>query len=246
MIEIDVEQQLGAFRLAARFRSDSPVVGLFGHSGSGKTSVVNAIAGVARPGRGRILIDGACLYDSATGVDVPPEARRVGYVFQDALLFPHLDVRANLLYGLRRRPVAERVIEPETVIAMLGLEPLLGRRTRALSGGEKQRVAIGRALLAQPRILLLDEPLAALDRARKEEILDYIERLHRELQMPMIYVSHAMREIARVAQTVVVLEDGACVAIGNPRALPGHADEAIDDAFESPLPLGGAALGPGR
>ena len=215
MIEVDIEQQLGAFRLSVAFRAEAPIVGLFGRSGAGKTSVVNAIAGISRPKRGSIVVDGKRLFDAAHDIDLAPEMRRVGYVFQDALLFPHLDVSANLLYGHRLRRPAERFIDREKVIELLGIGPLLARRPAALSGGEKQRVAIGRALLAQPRIMLLDEPLASLDGARKAEIIAYIERLRDELHIPMVYVSHSVPEIARLADTVVLLSEGRCVAVGD-------------------------------
>jgi molybdate transport system ATP-binding protein len=214
MIEVDVEKGRGAFELAVRFALDAPIVGLFGHSGAGKTSVVDAIAGILTPDRGRIVVDGVPLYDSARGVDVTIDRRRVGYVFQDPLLFPHLDVEANLLYGLRRRALVERIVEPSRVIELLGLRPMLRRRPMTLSGGERQRVAIGRALLAQPRILLMDEPLSALDLARKNEVLDYIERLHRELRIPIVYVSHSIAEIARLADAAALLDRGRCVAAG--------------------------------
>jgi molybdate transport system ATP-binding protein len=224
MIDIDIERPLGAFHLDVRFRADAPIVGLFGRSGSGKTSVVNAIAGTVTPRRGFIRINDVTLFDSANGVDLPPERRRVGYVFQDALLFPHLSVEANLLYGQRLRAAGERFIDEARVVELLGLRPLLDRRTRALSGGEKQRVAIGRALLAQPRILLMDEPLAALDIPRKTEILEYIERLRDELHIPIIYVSHSVTEITRLADTVVLLAGGKCLAAGAVDEVMGRAD----------------------
>ena len=215
MIEVDIEQQLGAFRLRVAFRAEAPIVGLFGRSGAGKTSVVNAIAGTTRPARGSILVDGKRLFDAALGIDLRPEQRRVGYVFQDPLLFPHLDVRTNLLYGHRLQPPDDHFIEPAKVIELLGIGSLLDRRPNALSGGEKQRVAIGRALLAQPRIMLLDEPLASLDVPRRVEILAYVERLRDELRIPMVYVSHSVPEITRLADTVVILSDGRCVAVGH-------------------------------
>lgn len=214
MIHVDIEQQLGAFHLAVRFSAEAPILGLFGRSGSGKTSVINAIAGITTPVRGCIRINDTSLFDAAKGIDLPLDERRIGYVFQDALLFPHMDVEANLLYGQRLRPRADRFIEEPRVVELLGLGPLLRRRPKTLSGGERQRVAIGRALLAQPRILLMDEPLAALDVPRKTEILDYIERLRDELAIPIVYVSHAVDEIARVADTIVMLSDGRCVAAG--------------------------------
>ena len=224
MIEVDVEERLGAFHLDVRFKADAPIVGLFGRSGAGKTSVVNAIAGIGKPSRGLVRVNEVVLFDSARGIDVPPERRRVGYVFQDALLFPHLDVAGNLTYGERLRSAAERVIAQDRVIDLLGLGGLLRRKPRTLSGGEKQRVAIGRALLAQPRILLMDEPLAALDVARKAEILDYVERLRDELSIPIVYVSHSVAEVTRLADTVVVLSDGKCVAAGDVEEVMGRTD----------------------
>jgi len=215
MIDVDIEQQLGAFHLDVEFRAEAPILGLFGRSGSGKTSVINAIAGIAKPRRGSIRINGVTLFDSAQRIDLRAEERRVGYVFQDALLFPHMDVESNLLYGQRLRAPRDRFIEEERVVELLGLGALLRRKPIALSGGEKQRVAIGRALLAQPRILLMDEPLAALDVPRKREILDYIERLRDELEIPILYVSHSVTEITRLADTVVILSDGECVAAGD-------------------------------
>ena len=226
MIDVDIETRLGAFDLAVRFAADAPIVGLFGASGAGKTSVVNAIAGIARPARGSIVINGTTLFDSARRIDVPPERRRVGYVFQDALLFPHLDVRGNLLYGQRRCRVQDRFIEPQRIIALLGLDALLARRPRSLSGGERQRVAIGRALLMRPRLLLLDEPLASLDAARKREIFPYLLRL-RDEAVPMIYVSHHAAEIRRIATTIVRIEAGRVTGVGGAELL----DTADADAL---------------
>ena len=224
MIDVDIEQELGAFRLACAFTADAPVVGLFGRSGAGKSSVVNAIAGIAKLKRGFIRVGDVALFDAAKGIDLAPDARRIGYVFQDALLFPPLDVESNLLAGQRLRPAAARFIDPARVIALLGLDALLRRAPRTLSGGEKQRVAIGRALLAQPRILLMDEPLASLDLPRKAEVLDYIERLRDEFRIPLVYVSHSIAEIARLADKVVVLADGKCVAVGNVDEVLGRTD----------------------
>ena len=215
MIEVDIEQKLGAFHLAIQFAAEAPIVGLFGRSGAGKSSIINAIAGIAAPVRGHIRINGVCLFDTTAGINLRPEERRVGYVFQDALLFPHMDVESNLLYGQRLRSTVDRFIDEARVVELLDLGRLLRRRTRTLSGGEKQRVAIGRALLAQPRILLMDEPLAALDVQRKMEILDYIERLRDEVGIPIVYVSHSVPEITRLADTVVLVADGRCVAVGD-------------------------------
>jgi len=224
MIDVDIEQQLGAFHLAAKFTAEAPIVGLFGRSGSGKTSVINAIAGITRPARGRIRINDVSLFDAEEGIDLPPEERRIGYVFQDSLLFPHMDVESNLLYGQKLRQARERFIDEARVVDLLGLRAFLRRKPKMLSGGEKQRVAIGRALLAQPRILLMDEPLAALDVSRKSEILDYVERLRDELAIPIVYVSHSVAEITRLADTVVVLSDGTCLAAGDVDEVMGRLD----------------------
>lgn len=224
MIDVDIEQQRGDFRLAVKFAARAPILGLFGRSGAGKSTVINAIAGITRPERGFIGVAGIRLFDSAKRVDLPPEERRVGYVFQDALLFPHLDVEANLFYGQRLRSASERVIDARVVVDLLGLTALLRRKPNTLSGGERQRVAIGRALLAQPRILLMDEPLAALDVTRKYEILEYIERLRDELRIPIVYVTHSVAEIARLADTVVVLSEGKCLAVGDTDAVMGRLD----------------------
>jgi molybdate transport system ATP-binding protein len=224
MIHVDIEQQLGTFHLDVRFTAEAPIIGLFGRSGSGKTSVINAIAGITRPLRGCIRINDTSLFDAANGIDLPPDQRRIGYVFQDTLLFPHMDVEGNLLYGQRLRPRGERFIDESRVVALLGLGALLRRKPKTLSGGEKQRVAIGRALLAQPRILLMDEPLAALDVPRKTEILDYVERLRDELRIPIVYVSHSVAEITRLADTVAILADGKCLAVGNVDDVMGRAD----------------------
>ena len=207
-LDVDIAMRLGAFALQARFATDPGVTALFGRSGSGKTSIVNAIAGLIRPQRGRIAVDGAVLFDSERGIDLPVHRRRVGYVFQEARLFPHLTVRQNLLYGRWFTPRAERVAGLDEVVGLLALAPLLGRRPNRLSGGERQRVAIGRALLASPRILLMDEPLASLDAARKAEILPFVERLGHELRLPIVYVSHALEEVARLASTVVLVAEG--------------------------------------
>ncbi|QJR13600.1 molybdenum ABC transporter ATP-binding protein [Usitatibacter palustris] len=215
MLEVDIAIRRGDFRVEAAFRSDAPIVALFGRSGAGKTSLIHAIAGIVKPERGRIVAGGRTLFDSTTRTNLPPESRRVGYVFQDALLFPHLSVRANLAYGESLTPASERFIDRERVLALLGLTPYLERRPANLSGGEKQRVAIGRALLASPRVLLFDEPLASLDGARKAEILAYIEILRDELKLPMVYVSHAVEEVTRLADRVVVIAEGRVIAEGD-------------------------------
>jgi molybdate transport system ATP-binding protein len=224
MLDVELEQRLGDFELNVAFRAEAPIVGLFGRSGSGKTSIVNALAGTTRPRRGRIVVNGETVFDSARNIDLPPERRRLGYVFQDALLFPHLKVGANLHYGYHRSAPATRSIEPDHVIELLGLRALLARYPDSLSGGEKQRVAIGRALLAQPRLLLMDEPLASLDMQRRDEVLRYIELLRDVMRMPIVYVSHSVAEITRLADMIVLLADGKTVAVGEVDAVMSRLD----------------------
>ncbi len=224
MIEIEIEKRLGGFALDARFAApDSGITTLFGRSGAGKTSLVNALAGLMRPDRGRILVAGETLFDSERGIDLPPERRRLGYVFQEGRLFPHYSVRGNLLYG-RKRGTPEPGPSFDAVVALLGIGDLLERRPADLSGGEKQRVAIGRALLASPRLLLMDEPLASLDAARKAEILPFIERLRDELKLPIFYVSHEMDEIIRLADLLVLLDQGKVAAVGPVEDLTSRLD----------------------
>jgi len=214
VLSVDVEKQLGDFIVSAKFETASGVTALFGPSGAGKTSLVNMIAGLIAPDRGRIMYGGKLLFDRAGKVNVPPHRRQFGYVFQDGRLFPHLSVRANLEYGRRMYRLARDRAELERVIALLDIGHLLGRRPGKLSGGERQRVAIGRALLLRPRLLLLDEPLASLDAARKAEIMPYLERLRDEARVPMIYVTHQAEDARRLATTVVRIDAGRIAAIG--------------------------------
>lgn len=215
-LEVDVRRRLGAFTLDARFTSEGGATALFGPSGAGKTTLVNLIAGLIRPAHGRISLGGETLVDTERGIFVPPHRRAVGYVFQEARLFPHLSVRRNLLYGWWFVPRSRRRTSFDHIVELLGLGLLLARRPSTLSGGEKQRVAIGRALLASPRLLLMDEPLASLEAARKGEVLPYIERLRDDGIAPIVYVTHSPAEAARIATTVVVLADGRVTAFGRP------------------------------
>jgi molybdate transport system ATP-binding protein len=221
---IDIRHRLGAFDLAARFESHGRLTALFGRSGAGKTSLINIIAGLIRPDYGRVVVNGDTLLDTERGFVVPKHKRRVGYVFQEARLFPHLTVRQNLLYGRWFAPRAERRERLDHVVDLLDVGPLLQRRPGQLSGGEKQRVAIGRALLASPRLLLMDEPLASLDEGRKAEILPYLERLRDDVQVPIVYVSHSVPEVARLATTMVLLSDGKVVATGDVAEVMGRID----------------------
>jgi molybdate transport system ATP-binding protein len=206
MLDVVVRKTLGDFVLDARFKSNAAVTALFGPSGAGKTSIVNAIAGLLTPAQGRIVIGDALMFDSEKAINVPAHKRRVRVVFQESRLFPHLSVRQNLLYG--RWIAGHAGGKLDEVVQLLGLEDLLARRPRTLSGGERQRVAIGRALLADPMALLLDEPLSSLDEARKQEILPYLEKLVSAARIPILYVSHAREEIERLAGTVVTVNGG--------------------------------------
>ncbi|MEP7454984.1 molybdenum ABC transporter ATP-binding protein [Phyllobacterium sp. SB3] len=209
----EARRKLGAFQLDAAFNSDGGVTALFGASGSGKTSVIRMLTGLSRPDEGRIIFDDDVIVDTVRGIFVPKHKRRFGVVFQDARLFPHLSVRQNLNYGRWFVPKSKRdSFAP--IVDLLGLNFLLDRRPGNLSGGEKQRVAIGRALLSSPRLLLMDEPLAALDETRKAEILPYLEALRDKMNIPIIYVSHSVTEVARLADKVIVMDNGAVAMAG--------------------------------
>jgi len=226
MLDVAVTKRLGSLTLDIRFVSDRGVTALFGRSGAGKTSTVQMIAGLLRPDHGRIAVGDRILFDSNQQVDLPAPERRVGVVFQEGRLFPHLSVRRNLLYARAARQNPEFA----NIVDLLGLNALIDRKPSTLSGGEQQRVAIGRALLSDPDILLMDEPLASLDAARKAEILPYIERLRDEAGLPILYVSHQIEEVARLADTVVLLSDGVALASGS-----------VDDVFSRPdlMPMTG-------
>lgn len=223
-LEVDVRKRLGVFSLEAAFASAGRLTAVWGPSGSGKTSLVNLIGGLDRPDAGRIAVDGRVLVDTARGVFVPKHRRRIGYVFQDARLFPHLTVAQNLGYGRFFAPRGERYVEFGAVVDLLGISALLARRPGLLSGGERQRVAIGRALLASPRLILMDEPLASLDDRRKAEILPFIERLRDAMRIPIVYVSHALGEVARLATDIVMMDGGRLIAAGPARAVMERLD----------------------
>jgi molybdate transport system ATP-binding protein len=208
VIQVRIDKRLGDFRLSADFATDARAIAFFGPSGSGKTSLVNMIAGLLTPDTGEIRLGDTLLFDAARRIDTAPHRRRIGTVFQDGRLFPHLSVQANLHYGRVMRGLPDDPDETARLLAMLDLGALLKRRPASLSGGERQRVAIGRALLMGPRLLMLDEPLASLDEARKAEIMPYLERLRDEVRVPLIYVSHDRGEIARIATAVVRFADG--------------------------------------
>jgi molybdate transport system ATP-binding protein len=219
MLRVDVSKQLGEFSLQASFESEGRVTGLFGASGAGKTSLINIIAGLLKPDRGTVAIDGETLDDTAANLHVPAHRRRIGYVFQDARLFPHLDVRQNLDYGRRMNRLTDDPAQRKRVTDLLDIGGLMDRRPGKLSGGERQRVALGRALLSKPRLLLLDEPLGSLDEGRKVEILPYLVRLRDEAGIPMVYVSHDAAELRQVATQIVMLQRGRVTSIGGVKVL---------------------------
>jgi molybdate transport system ATP-binding protein len=208
MIEIRVRHRVGALVIDADVRSDGRSLALCGASGAGKTTLLNIIAGLVRPDEGRVAVDGNVFLDTAAGIDLPVRSRALGYVFQEPRLFPHLSVRGNLNYGVRFARGRPPLVSFEDVVALLGISPLLARRPGRLSGGEKQRVAIGRALLMSPRALLLDEPLTGIDDSRRGEILALIETLRDRFTIPMILVSHRPDEIDRLASDIVMLRPG--------------------------------------
>ena len=211
---VDVRLRRHDFELRASFEAGRGVTALFGPSGSGKTTLLDLIAGLERPASGRIVLDGETLVDTASGAWLPSHKRRLGYVFQDSRLFPHLSVRQNLGYGARFAGRRGAASQQERIVGLLGLEALLDRQPGTLSGGERQRVAIGRALLSSPRLLLLDEPMASVDVGRRAEILPYLARVREEAGIPIVYVSHTLAEVARLADTVVLLDAGCVTAIG--------------------------------
>jgi molybdate transport system ATP-binding protein len=220
MLRVEVSKQLGSFSVDVAFASEGRVTGLFGASGSGKTSLINMIAGLQTPDRGVISVDGEALDDTTQRFHIAVHRRRIGYVFQDARLFPHLDVRQNLDYGRRMNHLTRDTAQEARLNEMLNIGHLLDRRPGQLSGGERQRVALGRALLTRPRLLLMDEPMGALDEDRKAEILPYLIRLRDETGVPMVYVTHDPDELRQLASQVVILKRGRVAAFGGPEVLP--------------------------
>lgn len=217
MLEVNVQKKLGSFSINVAFLVKAPgITALFGPSGSGKTSVINMVAGLLKPDQGQISVNGNTVFDSRRGIDVPPNRRRLGYVFQDGRLFPHLSVKSNLTYGMKLTRKGEQGVSFDKAVDVLDLGTLLHRRPAKLSGGEKQRVAIGRALLTNPSVLLMDEPLSSLDEARKSEIIPFVLRMQKEFLIPTLYVSHSTDEISSLADHVVVIQSGEVASNGKP------------------------------
>ncbi len=207
-LRIAVEKKQGSFLLQVNAEVSGERIGIFGQSGSGKSTLVHLISGLLQPDRGEIYLDDECLFSSGKGVNLSPERRRIAIVFQQAMLFPHLSVKANLLYGYRRCRTENRRIRPETLIALLKLEPLMKRGVHNLSGGEKQRVALGRAVLANPRLLLMDEPLSALDDTLRFQIIPYLKSVSEEFGIPYLFISHSILEMQLMADRIVVISCG--------------------------------------
>lgn len=228
MLDIDIQKRLGNFTVDAAFSTgEAGVTALFGRSGAGKTSVINMVAGLIRPDKGRIVVKDRCVFDSEKGVNLPVEKRRFGYIFQDGRLFPHMSVKSNLLYGMKLLPKSRRHVRFDQVVELLGIEHVLNRRPAKLSGGEKQRVAIGRALLTSPDLLLMDEPMASLDKARKSEVLPFIARLPVEFAIPILYVSHSMSEIRSIADQIVFVDSGRIVSSGGAATVCDQAERFL-------------------
>lgn len=244
MLNLQITHRQGQFALDVAFQAPGTgVTALYGPSGAGKTSIVNMVAGLLRPDAGHISINGLCLFDATQHIHLPPEKRRIGYVFQEGRLFPHLSVRANLTYGMRLTPAPMRFVDVDQVVGLLGIGHLLNRRPAGLSGGEKQRVAIGRALLTSPAMLLMDEPLASLDAARKAEVIPFIKQLGAHFSIPVLYVSHELDELLALADHMVVLAEGRVVTSGAPKALVAGTElSTVWNATEQAAPFAQGTL----
>ncbi|MDR2883918.1 MAG: ATP-binding cassette domain-containing protein [Deferribacteraceae bacterium] len=208
MLTVDIVKELPDITISAKMSLDMGITVLFGSSGAGKSTIINMLAGLIKPTKGSITLNEQVLFDSERGINLPPERRDVGYIFQDGRLFPHMTVRKNLQYGMK-----DKGADIDEIVSILGIEGLLDRRPNTLSGGEKQRVAIGRAILSSPKILLMDEPMASLDSARKEELISYIDKIPTLFNIPIVYVSHSLDEVNRLADCVATVKDGAVVSL---------------------------------
>lgn len=212
-LDVSVRKQVGTFHLKAEFKVEGNRIGVFGPSGSGKSTLMFLLSGLLRPDQGRILLNGTPLFDSEKKINIPPEKRRIGVVFQHAHLFPHMNVKRNLMYGYKRIPHPDRKISPDSLIDVLSLGPLLDRSVSKLSGGERQRVALGRTLLACPRLILMDEPLTGLDQELKYQIIPYLKRVLNEFNVPLMFISHSLKEMRLMSDTVLVVIKGSAEAL---------------------------------
>ncbi|NTU44531.1 MAG: molybdenum ABC transporter ATP-binding protein [Chlorobiaceae bacterium] len=218
-VRIDAEKKMGAFSLQMQADVSGERIGIFGESGSGKSTIVNLVSGLLKPDKGEIFIDDECLFSSKQKIDISPENRRIAIVFQHAMLFPHLSVKANLLYGYKRCSAENRRVRPEALINLLNLEPLLHRGVKHLSGGEKQRVALGRAILANPRLLLMDEPLSALDDKLRFQIIPYLRSASEEFGIPYLFISHSLTEMQLMTDQVLAVTSGQITETTTPERL---------------------------
>jgi molybdate transport system ATP-binding protein len=238
LLEVDIQKKLGSFHCRMAFTVESERCGVFGPSGSGKSTLLNMLAGLVAPDAGHIVLNGVTLFDKERAINLPPERRRIGVVFQGAELFPHMNVEKNLLYGRNRLAEKERVIEPERLIAALRLETLLSRNVRELSGGERQRVALGRSILACPKLILLDEPLTGLDDQLKYPLIEHLRRIFAEFAIPTLFISHNPREMRLMTDEALVVRDGEIQRAITTEAL-ACADFVSDGAgYENLLDLG--------
>lgn len=240
MLHLQLKKGLAQFELDIDVSCRYAVTAIYGPSGAGKTSLLNMVAGLLSPDAGEIALDDQILFSTTQGIDLPPEKRRIGYVFQDDLLFPHLDVEANLRYGHDLLPAAQRRFAPAQIVDLLQLSPLLKRPIQHLSGGERQRIALGRALLSSPQLLLLDEPLASLDQGLKSRIIPYLRHIRREFDIPILYVSHSVAEILELTGQVIVLQQGQVLAHGDffkIASQPGVLPLVEEHGFENVLPV---------
>ena len=223
VLDFDVRVERPGFVLDAAGSFGAGTTAVFGPSGAGKSTLLGVIAGTVKPTRGNVSLNGQALFSSGSGVDLPPERRRVGFVYQDTALFPHMTAERNILYGYRLTPKSRRRLHPGDLADLLGITHLLGRKPTELSGGERQRVALARTLATSPELLLLDEPMSALDLKLRGIVLGYLKAVHRELNMPMVYVSHSISEVVAIAESALILEDGRVTAFDQPRRLLSRA-----------------------
>lgn len=235
-----VRKRLGSFSFQADFRVHGSRVGVFGPSGSGKSTLMLLLAGLLKPDEGRIVLDDRVLYDREAGIDLPPERRRIGVVFQHARLFPHLNVRSNLLYGYRRTPRQQRCIQPEDIVRVLALEHLLDRGVNLLSGGERQRVALGRTVLACPRLILMDEPLTGLDEHLKRQIIPYLNEVSAAFALPLLFISHSLMEMRLMTEQTLNIEDGRVTGLSSTEELAQRLWGSGRQGYSNVLHLGRA------